>query len=504
MGNEKANAPETGQRLTSADLVEVSLLVEGRQISSESGELLTTYNPATGESLTHLAAGCAADVDKAVAAARRAHSHGVWRHTPPAAKKKMLLRWAELIERHAVRFDALDALEMGKPVGVRAFSAAMAAELVRFNAEVADKVEGETFASDRSSTVIQRRVARGVVAAIVPWNFPTFNVVLKVAPALAAGNSVVLKPSELASQSALVLAGLALEAGLPPGVLNVVPGRGSIVGRFLAEHMDVDMVAFTGSSAVGKLILQYAGHSNLKVVSAECGGKSPHIVFDDGLDLDLVARHIAHGLVLNQGQVCSMGSRLLVERSVERPLLERIIPYLASVVPGDPQWPATTFGPIASQTQMERVLSYVDIGRAEGADLVHGGSRMLQESGGYFVQPTVYCDVRERSRLAQEEVFGPLLAVLGFQDIADAIRLANSTCYGLSAYVWTSRAETGFRVANEVNAGYTLVNAIAPRGEGAGMAVSGEPCGLSGMGVEGGKAGVESYMRRHTVWFNHG
>jgi 4-(gamma-glutamylamino)butanal dehydrogenase len=504
MSKETANAPAASRRLTSADLVEVSPLVEGRPVPSESVELLTTHNPASGEPLSRFAAGCAADVDKAVTAARRTYANGAWRHTPPSAKKKTLSRWADLIERHAARLDALDALEMGKPVVVRAFSASMAAELVRFNAEVADKIQGETFASDSSSTVIQRRVPRGVVAAIVPWNFPTFNVVLKVAPALAAGNSVVLKPSELASQAALVLAGLALEAGLPPGVLNVVPGRGNIVGRTLAEHMDVDMVTFTGSSAVGKLIVQYAGQSNMKVVSAECGGKSPHVVFDDGLDLDAVAGHIAHAIVLNQGQVCSVGSRLLVERGVERPLLERIIPHLAKVVAGDPQLPTTTYGPVASQGQMERVLSHVSAARAEGAELAHGGSRILEDSGGYFVQPTVYTKVSERSRLAQEEIFGPVLAVMGFRDTDDAIRLANGTCYGLSAYVWTSRAQTAFRVANAVNAGYTLVNAIAPRGEGPGMAISGEPYGLSGMGVEGGKAGVESYMRRHTVWFNHG
>ena len=369
MGKETANAPEASQRLTAADLIEVSPLVEGRQVPSESSELFTTHNPASGQSLTQIAVGCVADVDKAVAAARQTYSSGVWRHTPPSAKKKTLLRWADLIERHAIRLDALDALEMGKPVGVRAFSAGMAAELVRFNAEMADKIQGETFTSDSSSTVIQKRVPRGVVAAIVPWNFPTFNVVLKVAPALAAGNSVILKPSELASQAALVLAGLALEAGLPPGVLNVVPGCGNIVGRMLAEHMDVDMVTFTGSSAVGKLIVQYAGHSNMKVVSAECGGKSPHVVFDDGLDLDLVASHIAQAIVLNQGQVCSVGSRLLVERSVERPLLERIIPHLARVVAGDPQLPTTTVWPssVTGSNGTGAVLYQCGNGRGRGA-----------------------------------------------------------------------------------------------------------------------------------------
>ena len=504
MSKETAIPSTTSDRLTAADMVEVSPLVDGRQVPSGGRELFTTYNPVSGQPLARFAIGCATDVDGAVTAARRAYNSGGWRNTPPSAKKRTLLRWAELIERHAARLDALDALEMGKPVSVPIFNAVHAAAFVRFNSEVPDKIHGDTFASDSSSTVIQRRVPRGVVAAIVPWNFPTYNVVLKVAPALAAGNCVVLKPSELASQAALILAGLALEAGLPPGVLNVVPGCGEPVGRSLAEHMDVDMVTFTGSSAVGKLILQYAGRSNMKVVSSECGGKSPHVVFDDGLDLDLVASQIAHAIVVNQGQICSVGSRVLVERSIEKPLLERISSHLASVVAGDPQLPATTYGPLASHRQMERVLSYITAGTSDGAQLIRGGARMLPESGGYFIQPTVFANVPERSRIAQEEIFGPVIAVLPFSDLDDAIRLANSTCYGLAAYLWTSRATTAFRAANGVNAGYTLVNAIPPRGEGPGVALSGEPYGLSGVGIEGGLAGAETFMRRHTVWFNHG
>jgi gamma-glutamyl-gamma-aminobutyraldehyde dehydrogenase len=504
MTAKKSKLIEAAQWLTAADLMEVAPLVDGRLIASEVDQALTTYNPATGTPLAETPVGCVADANKAVESARRSYVCGAWRRAAPSAKKATLHRWADLIERDAVRLDALDALEMGKPIGVKAFNAPSAAALLRFNAEALDKCGGDVFLSDLSSTVIQKRVARGVVGAVVPWNFPTYNIVLKVAPALAAGNSVVLKPSELASQAALTLAKLALEAGLPPGVLNVVPGRGDTVGKALAEHMDVDMVTFTGSSAVGKLILQYAGRSNMKVVSAECGGKSPQIVFDDGLDLDMVAANVARMIALNQGQVCSAGSRLLVEDTIADVLVPKIVRQLKLIVAGDPQRPSTSYGPLVSTVQLDKVLAYIAAGTAAGADLVHGGSRLLLESGGYFIEPAVFVNVPVESRIARDEIFGPVLSILRFRDIDDAIRIANDTCYGLAAYVWTSRMATGFRIANAINAGYTLINAIDPIGEGPGMSFSGEPFGLSGVGIEGGVAGLETYMRRHTQWFNHG
>src|SRR6185437_14609109 len=281
---------------------------------------------------------------------------GSWRRSPPSVKKRILHRWADLVEEKSPRLDALDALEMGKPVSLPVFNAKAAANFLRFNAEALDKCPGETLTSDSSSTVIQVRVPRGVVAAIVPWNFPTYNSVLKVAPALAAGNSVVLKPSELASQSALMLARLALDAGIPPGVFNFIPGAGEVVGKALAEHMEVDMVTFTGSSAIGKLIVQYAGRSNMKVVGAECGGKSPHIVFDDGIDIEAVADNIARNICINQGQVCSVGSRLLVQDSLEEPLVQSITAKLEDIRVGDPQLKTTTYGPLVSESQLRKVM----------------------------------------------------------------------------------------------------------------------------------------------------
>jgi gamma-glutamyl-gamma-aminobutyraldehyde dehydrogenase len=497
--------PPAGKaQLTARDLCAVAPFIDGSPISSSSESTLAVHEPATGRLLLNIPAGSSQDVDWAVRSSRTALSRRVWLTMPPSARKRTLHRWAELIQESASTLDALDAIEMGKPVSAPVFNAQSAADLVHFYAEAVDKHFGDVITSDPASTVLQTRVPRGVVAAIVPWNFPTYNAVLKVAPALAAANCVILKPSELASQSALVLAKLALEAGLPSGVLNVVPGQGETVGKALGEHPLIDMVTFTGSSAVGKLLLTYAGNSNMKVVSAECGGKSPHIVFDDGLDADSVAQIIAAGLCLNQGQVCSVGSRLLVQDSLEDVLVERILVHLEKIVVGDPQLEQTTYGPLASAVQLDKVVSYIESGTADGADLVYGGGKLLPDSGGYFIKPAVFTKVPEDILIAREEIFGPVLAVMRFRDLDEAVRLANSTTYGLAAYGWTTQMTRGFALAKALQTGLTMINATPAIGEGPGCAFSGEPHGLSGQGVEGGIAGLETYMRRQTTWFNHG
>jgi acyl-CoA reductase-like NAD-dependent aldehyde dehydrogenase len=490
--------------LTAGDLARVSPFVEGKFVQSASDDVLELRDPASSRKLTEIPAGSSGDVRLAVASSKASFVDGRWCKEAPSGKKRILLRWADLIEANASRLDALDALEMGKPVSVPVFNAKAAAGFVRFNAEALDKCSGDVLTSDSSSTVIQTRVPRGVVAAIVPWNFPTYNSVLKVAPALAAGNSVVLKPSELASQSALMLARLALDAGIPPGVFNFIPGAGEVVGKALAEHMNVDMVTFTGSSAVGKLIVQYAGKSNMKVVGAECGGKSPQIVFDDGVDIEGVADSVARTICLNQGQICSVGSRLLVQESLEERLVQRIIARLGDIRVGDPQLMDTTYGPLVSEAQLRKVLAHIEGGATAGADMVYGGSRLLQETGGYFVEPTVFVNVPEDSNLAQEEIFGPVLSVLRFRDFEEAVRLAAGTAYGLAAYVWTSQLGLAFKLGNALQTALTMISAAPVRGEGPGYGFSGEPSGLSGVGVEGGLAGLETYMRRQTIWFNHG
>lgn len=471
-------------------------------LDSASDATFDTFDPSTGKPSMSVPVGCEEDVDRAVAAARSTFDSGLWSEAPPSRKKQTLHRLADLIAANAELLDRLDALDMGKPIQEPFGNAMATAGLMRFHAEAVDKITGDVFTSDSKSFVLQRRVPRGVVAALIPWNFPIFVAGLKLAPALATGNSVVMKPSEFSSRSAIRLAQLALEAGLPPGVLNVVPGRGETVGRALGLHMDVDMLTFTGSTAVGKLMLQYAGQSNMKVVMAECGGKSPHIVFADGVDLDAVAERIARLLLTNQGQVCSVGSRLLVERSIERALVEKIAARTRQIVMGSATDSATTFGPVVNARQCQRVMDYIESGQRDGADLAIGGRRALAESGGYFIEPTIFQHVKPDSRLAQEEVFGPVLAVIPFDDEAEAVRIANGTMYGLIAYVWTANLSRGMRLMKALRCAVRIYSA-APVGEGAGYAASNEPYGQSGVGTESGMGGMESYTRRQLVQFSH-
>lgn len=481
----------------------VSPFWDGQARDSFSTDFISGTNPSDGRNCLSFAAGSVEDVDAAVASARSAFDSRGWGESAPSERRRVLHRLADLLADNAALLDRFDAEEMGKPISEKLFGASSAAELMRFYAESADKVTGEVFASDRHSLVLNRKVPRGVVAAITPWNFPTFCAALKIAPAIAAGNTVVFKPSENAVRSGQKLVELAVEAGLPPGVLNFVPGRGEIVGKALGLHPDVDMVTFTGSTAVGKLLAQYAAQSNMKFVLAECGGKSPQIVFADSCDLEGVARAIAGNLLTNQGQICSVGSRLLVERSIEREMTDRIQDLFAEAKIGSALHPETTFGPLASRRQLETVLDHIGVAAAQGARLVTGGERALQSSGGFFMQPTMFCDVRPDARISHEEIFGPVLSVTSFTSEAEAVQLANGTRYGLLAYVWTSDLTRAMRMAKGVRSS-VLINGAPPQGEGAGFAASSEPFGESGFGAEGGLAGLESYLRRQFIQFNHG
>ena len=481
---------------------EASPFINGLPVASDSEAIFEVTDPSNGQRCLSIPVGCKSDVDRAVASAQHAFADGGWSDAPLSFRKKILHRLADLIAAEASAFDALDAEEIGKPIREPFCNASAAAEFTRFYAEAVDKLTGDVYGSDKNSFVAQRRVPRGVVAAIVPWNFPTFNALLKIAPALAAGNCVVLKPSELSSRSALKLAQLAMQAGLPSGVLNVVPGLGETVGRALGLHPYVDMISFTGSTTVGKWMLQYAGQSNMKAVMTECGGKSPQIVFNDGVDLDAASDKIARWLLTNQGQICSVGSRLVVHRSIEAEMVEKIAARVKRIVMGNALDPNTTFGPVASAKQCARVMQYIETAEAEGAQLVTGGRRALRESGGFFIEPTVFRNVPPTARVAQEEIFGPVLSVTVFDDEAEAIRIANGTMYGLVAYVWTASLSTGMRMAKAIRSS-VWVNAVAPVGEGPGHAASSEPTGQSGLGTEGGLAGMESYLRRQLVWINH-
>jgi acyl-CoA reductase-like NAD-dependent aldehyde dehydrogenase len=415
--------------------------VDGAYIDAVSGATFDCVNPATGEMLAAVASCDAADVDRAVVGARRAFESGVWSRSAPKHRKRVLLRLAELISEHRDELALLETLDTGKPIrDSRGVDIPLCAETIAYYGEAVDKVYDEIAPSDPSMVTMIVREPVGVVAAVVPWNFPLLMAVWKVGPALAAGNSVILKPAEQSPLTALRLAELASQAGVPDGVLQVLPGYGETVGRAIGLHMDVDLVAFTGSSEVGKFFLRYSGESNMKRLALECGGKSPHIVMPDCADLDAAAEAVAWGVFYNQGEVCSAGSRLLVHESLKDELLERVVAVAASIQPGDPLDPETKMGALVDDTQLDRVLGYIEAGREEGADLHLGGNRARVESGGYFVEPTIFDAVSNDMRIAREEIFGPVLSAISFSDEQEAVRIANDTVYGLAAGVWTSKS----------------------------------------------------------------
>ena len=488
MASVVSSSPETRVAVSAT-----KLLINNRWIASQSGKTFATINPSTGEEICRVAEADAADVDKAVAAARTAFEHGPWRKMPASERGRLLNRLADLIEKNADELAMLESLDNGKPFSVaKAVDVAATVSCYRYFAGWADKIQGKTIPIDGNFFCYTRHEPVGVVGQIIPWNFPMLMQAWKLAPALATGNTVVMKPAEQTPLSALRIGELAVEAGFPEGVVNLLPGFGPTAGAAIASHMDVDKVAFTGSTEVGHLIMEAAAKSNLKRVTLELGGKSPNIVFAD-VDLDEAVEGAHFGLFFNHGQCCCAGSRVFVEDKVYDQFVERSTDRANKRTVGDPFDAGTEQGPQVDKTQLDRVLGYIESGQSEGAKLNCGGGRVGDR--GYFVEPTVFSDVQDNMKIAREEIFGPVMSIIRFKGLDEVIDRANKTVYGLAAGVWTKDVSKALAIANNVRAGtvwvncYNVLDTAAPFGG----------FKQSGIGRELGEYGLQQYTEVKTV-----
>lgn len=434
-------------------------LIDGESCGASDGATMDVISPLDGGVLTTMPRGTIDDAKAAISAARRAFDDGSWSGLAPVERKKIMLKWADLIEKNAVELAVLGVRNNGTEISMALKAEPMsAAGTIRYFAEAIDKLYGEIAPTAPGTLGLIHREAVGVVGAIVPWNFPLMIGAWKLGPALAAGCTVVLKPAETAPLTLLRIAELALEAGVPAGVLNVVTGEGAVVGAAIAESMDVDVLVFTGSGATGRHLLEASARSNFKRVYLELGGKSPNVVFADAPNLDEAAKVSAHGIFRNSGQVCVAGSRLLIERSIHDAFVEKLKAHAEAMKVGDPLDPTTSAGAINSQRQLEQNLHFVDEARAAGRRIVTGGERILQETGGFYMAPTIVAGVQPDDALAQHEVFGPVLAVIPFDSEEEAVRIANDTDFGLAAAVWTADLSRAHRMVKAIKAGVVHVN----------------------------------------------
>ncbi len=440
--------------------LETRNFIDGEFVGSRKGRKFESINPATGQAFCEVARSDAEDVDAAVKVARKAFKSGAWSRLAPRSRMDVLAKFAELIKANALEFALLDVLNMGKPVSDMLNADIPGSALTfQFFAETIDKITGDITNTAHSEFQMILREPLGVVGCIVPWNYPLMMASWKVAPALAAGNTVILKPAEQSPLSANLMAKLFMEAGGPAGVFNVVQGLGEEVGRPLGLHMDVDKIGFTGSIEVGKLMLVYAGQSNMKRVTTECGGKTPQIIMGDAPDLDKAAQYAINGIFGNQGEVCNAGSRIMVQKKIHDQFVDLFLTKSRDLFqPGDPLDPATTMGPLVTKGQQERVLKYIDIGKKEGAKLVKGGHVPKGLEKGCYIEPTLFTGVQNKMKIAQEEIFGPVGAVLSFNDIDDAIAIANDSIYGLAASIWTKDLNTAIRAGRDLESGIVWVN----------------------------------------------
>lgn len=470
--------------------------INGHYVAAASGKTFDCINPATGQVLTQVAACDREDVDRAVKAARLAFEKGVWSQAAPEYRKQVLLAFAASIEQHQQELALLETLDMGKPISDSLNDVTFAIKYLRWNAEIIDKIYGHIAPTSSDILALITREPLGVVAAVTPWNFPLFISCAKIGPALATGNSVIVKPAEQSPLSTIFIAELAANAGVPEGVINVIPGYGETAGAALGLHPDVDGISFTGSTEIGKMFLKYSAESNMKRISLECGGKSPNIVLSDCQNLDKVAQDSITGAFSNQGEICCAPTRLLVADAIKDELIDRLINHSNKFQPGDPLDPATIMGALVDQTQLQRVLAYINTGKTEGAVLKLGGNQVKQETGGCFVEPTIFSQVKNSMTIAREEIFGPVLSVISFKDEAEAIKIANDTHYGLAASLWTTNINKAHKIAKALRAGVVSINCIN-----AGDITT--PFGgykQSGIGRESSFYGLEHYLEIKTTW----
>jgi len=481
---------------TKVNLAPGRLLIDGHWVDGD--KHFDTINPATGEVLTQVPEASAAAVDAAVAAARKALESGPWRKMPASERGRLIWRLADLIEKNIDELAELETLDNGKPIfESRNVDMPMVIDVLRYYAGWATKIHGETVHTFDSAFTYTLREPVGVVGLIIPWNFPLLLASWKLGPALACGNTIVLKPAEQTPLTALRLGALAIEAGLPSGVLSIVTG-GPEVGKAIVRHAGIDKIAFTGSTAVGKEIMRSASDT-LKRLTLELGGKSPNIVFADS-DLDSAVRGAINGIFYGKGEVCNAGSRLFLESKIQDEFLDKLIARATKMQPADPLDPKTRMGAIVSQEQMKTVLGYIESGKKEGAKLLAGGNQVSVGGKGYFLEPTIFGGVSNDMKIAQEEIFGPVLAALSFDDLDQVVALANTNPYGLAAAVWTKDVKKAHQVSRQLRAGTVWINTY-------GLMDASLPFGgykSSGFGRELGMHAIEHYTELKTVWLNMG